>query len=247
MQRIDNVNHDRWQVAQAWEREHWLRNNKALGKYGKNFVWRLLALFGIVEKYRGDDRNLWWKRAFEDYKALPSVVDNALEVGCGPYTNMRLIRQACQPSHLFLSDPLIKTYLKFKMTFVKEMYRSAGCFLDDHPLEELPFANDYFQLGVMINVLDHVRDARLCMANLIRVVRPGGYIVIGQDLTNEEDLARQPEGLTTGHPVTVDEQWFAPYLNGGFEAVFSKVVPRELGWAPQWHYGTLVYIGKKRG
>ena len=115
MQRIDNVNHDRWQVAQAWEREHWLRNNKALGKYGKNFVWRLLALFGIVEKYRGDDRNLWWKRAFEDYKALPSVVDNALEVGCGPYTNMRLIRQACQPSHLFLSDPLIKTYLKFKM------------------------------------------------------------------------------------------------------------------------------------
>jgi len=245
-QQIDNVDYERWQVAQNWEREHWLRNNKALGKYGKNYIWRMLALFGMVEKYRGDDRNGWWRQAFDGYHMLPADVDNALEVGCGPYTNMRLISQVCQPKHLFLSDPLIRTYVQFKMTFVKEMYRKAACYLDDHPIEELPFANDYFGLIVMINVLDHVRDARLCMTNLIRILRPGGLFVIGQDLTNEEDLAKQPDGLEVGHPVTLDEKWFAPYIGTKFETVFSKIVPREKGWAPQWHYGTLAYIGRKR-
>jgi len=237
---------DRWKIAQGWERDHWVRNHKALARYGKNYVWRILSLFGMVEKYRGDDRNRWWKKAFENYHALPSKVDNALEVGCGPYTNMRLIREVCKPNHIFLSDPLIRTYVNFNMTFVKEMHRKAACYLDDHPLEELPFKDDYFDLAVMINVLDHVKDAHLCMKSLIRVVRHQGVVVIGQDLTNNEDFAKQPEGLQIGHPVTVDKNWFEPYLADQFDPVLRKVLPRELGWAPQWHYGTLIYIGTKR-
>jgi SAM-dependent methyltransferase len=244
-QLTDRTDHEAWTIAQHWEVDHWIRNQKALARYGKNYVWRLLSLLGVVEKYRGDDRNRWWKKAFQNYKALPLKVDNAIEVGCGPYTNMRLIRDICKPEHLFLSDPLIRTYVKFKMTFVNEMHRAAACYLDDHPLEDLPFKDDYFDLAVMINVLDHTKDARLCVTNLIRVLKHGGTIVIGQDLTNNEDLARQPEGLQIGHPVTLDEDWFAPYLNGNFDTLLRQVIPRELGWAPQWHYGTLVYIGVK--
>lgn len=234
-----------WQAAQHWEQAHWLRNHKNLGKYGKNHIWRILAILGLVEKYRGDDRNVWWKAMFDNYKFLPSTVQNALEVGCGPYTNIRLIRATCRPSHLYLSDPLIRTYVKFKMTFVHEMYRNCACCLDDHPLEELPFADAYFDLVVMINVLDHVKDAVACMNNLIRVLRPGGLVIIGQDLTNPEDLANQPAGLQIGHPITLDEKWFEPFLSRGFEPVLSKCLGRELGWAPSWHYGTFIYAGKK--
>jgi ubiquinone/menaquinone biosynthesis C-methylase UbiE len=241
-----SVDHERWQTAQTWERNHWLRNHKALAHYGKNHVWRLLSLMGIVEKYRGDDRNRWWQQAFDNYTFLPAEVDNALEVGCGPYTNMRLIRRVCTPRHTFLSDPLIRTYVRFNMTFVNEMYRNAACYLDDHPLEEIPFADNFFDLGVMINVLDHVRDANLCMENLIRVLRRGGTIIIGQDLTNEEDLRGQPDGLKIGHPVTVDEEFFTSHLRGRFHQVLRKVLPREVGWAPQWHYGTLCFAGIKQ-
>jgi hypothetical protein len=131
-QLMDRVEHERWTIAQRWERDHWIRNHRALARYGKNYVWRLLSLLGIVEKYRGDDRNRWWKEAFQNYQALPSRLDNALEVGCGPYTNLRLIREVCKPNHIFLSDPLIRTYVKFNMTFVREMYRNAACYLDDH-------------------------------------------------------------------------------------------------------------------
>jgi ubiquinone/menaquinone biosynthesis C-methylase UbiE len=236
---------DRWKVAQRWEREHWMRNHKALARYGKNYIWRIFSFFGIVQKYRGDDRNRWWKEAFENYQALPSKVNNALEVGCGPYTNMRLIREVCRPHRIFLSDPLIRTYVNFNMTFVREMHRKVG-YLDDSPLEELPFKDEYFDLAVMINVLDHVKDAHLCMKNLVRVLKHGGTIVIGQDLTNSDDLAKHPAGLQIGHPVTVDENWFEPYLTDQFDIVLRKVLARDLGWAPQWHYGTLIYIGTKR-
>src|SRR5262249_17473870 len=153
----------------------------------KNYVWRLLAAFGLVPKHRGEDWNAWWKSQFDDYAFLPASVNNALEVGCGPYTNMRLIMERCQPGHIVLSDPLIRTYVHFKLPFVAESYRKALCMLDDHLLEELPFANNYFALAVMINVLDHVQDARQCMKNLLRVTRPGGFVIIGQELSNDED------------------------------------------------------------
>lgn len=225
----DRVDRKRWLTAQAWERDHWVRNHKALARYGKNIAWRMLSLLGVVEKYRGDDRNRWWRDAFDNYKLLPPGVNNALEVGCDPYTNMRLIREVCKPKHIFLSDPLIRTYVRFNMTFVNEMYPEAACYLDDHLLEELPFADDYFDLAVMINVLDHVRDADLCMRNLIRVLKRGGFAIIGQDLTNEEDVKRVPEGVQIGHPITLDEKCFDAYLNGGFDKVFFQGTPLRSG------------------
>jgi len=240
------VDRERWQRAQAWERDFWLHEQTALARYGKNYLWRLLSLFGIVEKYRGDDSNRWWKQRFDNYSFLPGAVDNALEVGCGPYTNIRLISEVCRPQHLFLSDPLIRTYVRFKMSLVNELHREAACILDDHPIEELPFAHNYFDLVVMINVLDHVQDATLCMKHLIRILKRDGYFVIGQDLTNKEDLMNHPDGLSIGHPITLNEQWFRPHLEGAFNDVLFKILPRELGRAPHLHYGTLLYAGTKR-
>jgi hypothetical protein len=78
-------------------------------KYGKNYIWRQLAKRGCVPKYQGDDRNAWWQKYFDNYRFLPARAANASEVGCGPYTIMRFIQEACQPDHLFLSDPLIRT------------------------------------------------------------------------------------------------------------------------------------------
>src|SRR5262245_45241498 len=244
----EKVSLERWQAAQRWEENHWLGAQKARSRFGKNVIWRVLSALGLVGKYRGEDWNSWWKARFNDYGFLPSQVDNALEVGCGPYTNMAHIQQRCRPLHLVLSDPLIRTYVKFKLTFVAEMYQQARCVLDDHPLEELPFRDAYFDLVVMINVLDHVRDARLCMRNVIRVTRPGGILIIGQDLTNEADT-RSLEGAPgeIGHPIRMEGSWFEPYLKAGFEPVIYKVLSREEGRGPEHHCGTLLFAGRKTG
>ncbi len=242
----EKVTSERWRAAQQWERQHWVGAQKMRARLFKNYIWRLLSVAGIVSKYRGDDWNLWWANQFDDYRFLPRTVPNALEVGCGPYTNVRLMLEHCQFDHLYLSDPLIRTYVKFKLTFVAERYRNADCMLDDHPLEELPFADNYFDLGVMINVLDHVRDAGQCMKNLIRVIKPGGILILGQDLTNEEDLvALKDDPGAVGHPIKLDAEWFTPFFGKSFAPIIDKVLSRELGRAPDYHCGDLIFAGRK--
>jgi len=242
----DNVSLERWREAQTWERSHWVNTQKLRARYFKNTIWRLLSAARLVPKYRGDDWNSWWKQQFDDYRFLPSEVENAIEVGCGPYTNVRMMLDRCRMHHLVLSDPLIQTYVRFKLTLVSELYRRGGCVLDDHPLESLPFASNYFDLAVKINVLDHVQDARKCMENLVGVIRPGGLLIIGQDLTNEEDLkVLRNDAGAAGHPIKLDHEWFEPFLNR-FEPLISKVLSREQGREPSFHYGTLIFAGRKK-
>ncbi|MEO8350365.1 MAG: methyltransferase domain-containing protein [Chthoniobacteraceae bacterium] len=242
----ESVDLDRWKEAQQWEEDHWIHTQRQRAKFGKNFVWRALSACGFVPKLRGDDWNQWWRDRFDGYRFLPERLDNVLEAGCGPYTNVRLVLERSRINHLFLSDPLIRTYVNFKLTFVADMYHKAGCILDDHPLEELPFASDYFDLAVMINVLDHVRDARACMDHLVRCVKPGGFLIIGQDLSDTSDVDRlaSDPGLT-GHPIKLQHDWFAPWLKSGFEPVIDRLLSREEGRAPDMHYGTLVFAGRK--
>jgi SAM-dependent methyltransferase len=243
---IEKVTFDRWREAQTWEKDHWVNTQKLRARYFKNTVWRLLSTVGVVSKYRGDDWNTWWKRQFDDYGFLPPEVENAIEVGCGPYTNVRLMFDRCRIQHLVLSDPLIRTYVRFKLTLVSELYREAACTLDDHPLESLPFASNNFDLAVMINVLDHVQDAQKCMKNLVNVVRAGGLLIIGQDLTKEEDMeVLKKDAGAAGHPIKLDHEWFEPFLQG-FEPVVKKILSREQGRDPSQHYGTLVFAGRKK-
>ena len=243
---IEKVSRPRWLEAQQWERNHWVCTQKLRARYFKNVAWRLLTFAGLVPKYRGDDWNTWWRSQFDDYRFLPAEVENAIEVGCGPYTNVRMMLDRCRLRHLVLSDPLIRTYVHFKLTFVAEMYRKAMCVLDDHPLEDLPFAQNYFDLAVMINVLDHVEDARRCMDNLVNIVRPGGIFVIGQDLTDEEDLkALQRDPGAAGHPIKLNHEWFEPFLQG-FDPLLKKVLTREQSREPHQHYGALVFAGRKK-
>jgi len=242
----DRVEQSTWNEAQEWEREFWLREQKNLARHGKNQAWRALALLGLMDKYRGDDDNHWWAGLFDNYSFLPTQIENAIEVGCGPYTNMRLVQRRCVPKHLFLSDPLMRTYIRFKRTFLREMYKAGACILDDHPLESLPFKDGYFDLAVMINVLDHVQDAHACMDSLVRILSPGGYVVIGQDLTDDSDLRAHPDGMRTGHPITLNESWFSSYLEC-FDPIIKKTLSRAEGRTPQWHYGTLAFVGVKKG
>jgi SAM-dependent methyltransferase len=244
--RVDRVNKDRWAEAQSWEEAHWVRTEKLRAKYGKNVVWKMLATVGLVPKSRGEDWNPWWQKQFEDYSFLPDSLDHAIEVGCGPYTNIRLMLNRCKVRRLYLSDPLIRTYINFKLSFTALKYRAAECFIDDHPLEEIPFAPGFFDLVVMINVLDHVRDARLCMENAIRLLRPGGIFILGQDLTNEQDIETlKSDPGAQGHPIKLDHEWFAPFLKKNFDPILDKVLDRGAGRAPAEHYGNLIFAGKR--
>lgn len=243
---ITKVPRPTWEQAQEWERAWWIHTQKQRARYGKNLLWRVLSALRLKPAYRGDDWNEWWAKQFDNYSFLPPTVENMIELGCGPYTNARLVAGKCRPRHLVLSDPLIATYVNFKMTFVADMYRRGGCMIDDHPIEECPFASDYFDVVIMINVLDHVQDAERCMDAALSITRPGGFLVIGQELSDEHDILAM-KGLEgeEGHPIKVNHQWFEERMAGKFEPVIQKVLDRESGRDPAHHYGTYLFAGRK--
>lgn len=90
-QGVPRVTYSRWLSAQAAERKHWTE-------------------LGVGAR---DDRNYEHMNAFDCYSAIRgSTFDSVIEIGCGPFTNLRLIAGVCEVQYCALLDPLIREYLK---------------------------------------------------------------------------------------------------------------------------------------
>jgi SAM-dependent methyltransferase len=89
-QGIVRVPRDRWQTAQTTERKHWM--NLGIGS--------------------DTDRNQEHFSSFGGYEVLAGEsFAQAIELGCGPFTNLRLIADVCRVGECTLLDPLIESYL----------------------------------------------------------------------------------------------------------------------------------------
>jgi len=87
---IVSVDAARWKEAQTFERKTWM---ESLGKVS-------------------DDRNWNHRRSFDNYRIVSGRrFSRAIELGCGPFTNMRLILQSADADEVFLLDPLASDYL----------------------------------------------------------------------------------------------------------------------------------------
>jgi hypothetical protein len=83
-----------------------------------------------------------------------------------------------------------------------------------------------------------------CLDTALRITKGGGLFVFGQDLTDESD-----PGIATkdvGHPILLDHVELDRLLLPVFEVVLREVLAREQGRNPQAHYGTYIFIGRKR-
>jgi SAM-dependent methyltransferase len=87
---ITRVTRERWMTAQRAERTHWMD-------------------LGIRAM---DDRNFEHLSHFDGYGALRGMrFERAIELGCGPFTNLRLIADVCSVGECDLLDPLIDEYV----------------------------------------------------------------------------------------------------------------------------------------
>lgn len=222
---------------------------------------------------RDDDWNQWWFSRFEEYELLANRnFNNVLEVGCGPCTNLWHILPRITYRRVFFEDPLIQMFFgrrtdkndtlttlladiarlmirkKHRRCHLLEMYSDPAIKIDlsSAPLEELPYADEMMDLVVCINVLDHVRDYDLCMKEMNRVLAKGGILVLGVDLSNEEDWRNSPESFADAyHPIKVDHNTIDESLTG-YDVVLRRILSREEGRNPLAHYGTYLGIHVKR-
>ena len=190
-----------------------------------------------------DDWNQWWYEKFEGYREIPALIESAVELGCGPYTNIRLIRKDRVIESVICNDPLMNRYLQLGGNWVAIESAKGNILLDDHPIEERPFSDETFDLVIMINVLDHVMDAMLCLDVAVGITKPAGYLVLGQDLSDQRDVAQS--GNDVAHPIRIHHHDIDQRVFMQFSPRFKKLLPREEGRNPGAHYGTYLLIGQK--
>lgn len=236
---MDTVPLSRWQQAQEYELRTWKRRLT----FPHYHALLILHYLGLRSDHPQDDWNQWWRRQFDHYSMLPAHLHGAIEVGCGPFTNLRLIRTTCRIERIVLNDPLINHYAGMRRSWINHAMSMEGVTLDARPLEDLHTVEERFDLAVMINVLDHVYDLGRCMSNATRLVKNGGYIIVGQDLY---DPLPGNEVEDVGHPVRVKRDQVAEMLERRFEVVYNRVLDRASGRNPKVHGGTLLFVGQRR-
>jgi len=87
-------------------------------------------------------------------------------VGCGPVGLIHFLPQAAERVRL---DPLLHEY-KEKLPLPGLSIAAAG--------EQLPLANRSVDIAICFNALDHMRDPAVALAEIARVLRPGGMLLL---------------------------------------------------------------------
>lgn len=223
MEDYTKVSEERWKQAQRWEEEVWLNLPK-----------------------EDEDWNSWWFEKFNNYEILQNREFNSvLEVGCGPYAKNTEFFLSKFPNieKVALLEPLLDTFINNNYSVVR-IIKEHRAETFNTSLEEAKIDSTY-DVIICINVLDHVKDANLCMENMKKLLNPKGVLILGQDLTNEEDLINCPATKTDiGHPIKLDHEYFKVKLQG-FTHLYQRILTRQEGRNPVAHYGTLIYVGEK--
>ncbi|MEZ4223833.1 MAG: class I SAM-dependent methyltransferase [Polyangiaceae bacterium] len=252
------VDRQRWQEAQEYERTAWLTHGAR----------------------QSDDRNHHHLERFAGYSLIPKrQYTRGIELGCGPFTNMRLILERVQIGEVHLLDPLIGEYLNHPFCrYTNGRLGGVGGILNPRaalgwrrPVERLRDARNRVRVGglrgkpvtlhrcgiedfestlkfdfvVMINVIEHCRDAEAIFEKIEGMLEPGGIFVF-EDKVYHADAVGSQIGTTfdAGHPLAVDVAVLESFLSRSYDplmhATYREVVSG--GRSKQ----SLYFIGKKR-
>lgn len=128
-----------------------------------------------------DDRSKYYLEEFNNYEAIPDrKYDKVLEIGCGPFTQSKIISQHTEMESFTLVDPLLDKYLSHPYC----SYNKPVEWFKDPELvtargEDFIRPGEY-DMAICINVLPHCQDAAKVVSNLIESLKPGGILVFGE-------------------------------------------------------------------
>ncbi len=153
---------------------------------------------------------------FYKFRFLQEIISGAnidenskiLDVGCGIKTVLHFLPGEVKIGIDSLADEYIKIYNYPKDIIIK---KSFG--------EKLTFENDFFDTVFTTNALDHTRSPKDVVSEIYRVLKPGGYFVLINELV-KKDFKRD-----RAHPNNLEEKDILELLSGKFDIVFKKYSP----------------------
>ena len=97
---------------------------------------------------------------------IPSVPLRILDVGCGTGANIKMLSQFGEAEGVDVSDDAL------------EFCRKKGLKVEKGTAEELPFADESFDLTTALDVIEHLDDDVAGLKEMYRVTRKGGRSLI---------------------------------------------------------------------
>jgi SAM-dependent methyltransferase len=258
---VARVDDARWREAQRYERRTWMQRGLRAAS----------------------DRNEHHRDRFEGYTALRGLrFRRGIELGCGPFTNLRLILETCRIDEVVLLDPLIEDYLRHP--FCRYRGGRLGGLLREHPARLPSYAlhplralrskaNEFrvggwlgrpvtpvaamietfeadapFDVVVMINVLEHCRDAHAVFARIDAMLAPGGIFLYHDKMYDAAGVRELLAVLyDAGHPLRVDHSVVDSFLEPRFEPLLRREHPVvEEFRGVRLDHRELYFIGRKR-
>jgi len=193
---ITKVSHERWKEAQKYEYDTWM----------------------IYANTASTDRNNEHYQNFEEYACLPKNLGKLIEIGCGPFTQTKTIIVGRTTESITLVDPLINEYRNHQHCSYPRF---------DNPIllpilaEDIPADIGDYDTVICINVIEHVRDSRAVLANIDRLVKPGGILILCEKVYDGTDFNLLYD---TGHPIRINEALLEELLLK-FDKKLYNVVP----------------------
>lgn len=226
-QGVIEVDMARWEEAQRYERRAWMKGR------------------GLRAR---SDRNSEHERGFENYAAIQRrYFDNAIEIGCGPFTNMVRILKYVRCESVTLLDPLIDDYLTHPNCTYKRK-RLGGWFGKKVQTVALPvenFATDQvYDLVVVVNVLEHCFSTPRFFERIISLTAPNGVLVFHDKLIPASVVQVFVENIyDAGHPLRVVEDRVLGFLSENYVELYRKRVsiPSPIG-----AFDSIYFVGQKR-
>lgn len=221
--KVDKV---RWEEAQRYERRTWMEKSGC----------RLR-----------EDRNSEHERHFSNYISIQGRhFNNAIEIGCGPFTNMNHILKHIRCKDITLLDPLINSYLSHPHCTYKHK-RLGGWFgkkvhIVAKPIEDF-MTNQKFDLVVMINVLEHCFSVSEIFKRILSLTALNGIFVFHDKLIPKEDVKDIIKMVyDAGHPIRISEDVILEFLHKNFKEMFSKrvIIPTAI-----YKFNSIYFIGQK--
>ena len=140
----------RWQIAQKAENERWQNRKSSRSEYLEK-----------LEEYWG-----WYLALISKYISFNSE-QRILDIGCGSDGIINYIPNGQR----FGLDPLMDSYLA-SSDMPHDIKWNTGT------MEAIPFDDKYFDVVVTTNALDHAFDPKKGLAEMRRVLKSGGYLVL---------------------------------------------------------------------
>jgi ubiquinone/menaquinone biosynthesis C-methylase UbiE len=109
-------------------------------------------------------------RLFLDWLSLPKNL-KWLDVGCGTGAFTETIQQTCAPAEIVAIDPA-----PAQIAYAQSRNTAAGAKFQVVDARSMPFEDDRFDFAVSALLLNFIPDREKAVAEMRRVVRPGGIV-----------------------------------------------------------------------